>query len=91
MLAIEFVLGELFQEEWRDHVGSVGGIVRQSDIDHWRNLQEERLLAFLDWQRDSLLSAAFGTPLQTLKWGKPPKALLTGDQRDDRGRRRPRR
>jgi hypothetical protein len=91
MLAVEFVLGELFQEGWRDHVGSVGGIVRQSDVDRWRNLQEQRLLAYLDWQRESLRVGALGTPLQTLKWAKPPPALLAGDQRDDRGRRRARR
>lgn len=76
MLAIEFGLGEVFQEQWAEHVRSLGP--HGTRVKHWANVQRTRLEAFLDWQRDSLGRPGAGTPLVGLKERGMPADLLIG-------------
>lgn len=74
MLAIEFGLGEVFQEQWAEHVRSLGP--HGTRVKHWANVQRARLDAFLDWQREALGHPGAGTPLVGLKERGMPVDLL---------------
>lgn len=69
MLTIEFLLGELFQEEWAKHISRSNGATQL-----WSSLQEGRMRKFLDWQKSVLLSNV--SPLHRLKIAKPPGTLF---------------
>lgn len=69
MLTIEFLLGELFQEEWAKHISRSGGPTQV-----WSSLQESRMQKFLDWQKSVLRSNV--SPLHRLKIAKPPGDLF---------------
>lgn len=65
MDALDFLLGELFQDRWYQHVS------RQSDpVQTWANCQRTRLVRLLGWQSQKL-SAASGSPWAMLKRQKP--------------------
>ena len=59
MAAIEYVLGELFQDEWEREVSGKGA-------DQWRRLQRDRLRRLLDWQQKTL-DHVRSSPWMTLK------------------------
>jgi hypothetical protein len=61
MAALEFVLSELFQEEWRKRVARSEPSARQ-----WRGLQRDHWVAFLAWQKERVESAGL-SPLVSLK------------------------
>lgn len=73
MSAIEYVLGELFQDEWRMH-----SLAEDADMARWRTLQRRWLGNSLSWQR-SCLDSLTGSPWVALKRAKPPANLFLGD------------
>lgn len=68
--AIDFVLGELFQDRWKTE-SAAGG----NHADRWRVIQQSRLVRFLDWQI-ATLKRATGSPWMALKEAKPPLNLV---------------
>ncbi len=70
---LEFVLGELFQDEWKREA------VRESDsLKMWRPIQLKRLANFLRWQRDKLRDSQ-GSPWVVLKSLQPDANLFIED------------
>jgi hypothetical protein len=53
---LEFVLGELFQDEWRKEA-----VKESNSLKMWRPIQSKRLANLLGWQRDKL-RGALGSP-----------------------------
>ncbi len=70
MAAVEFVLGELFQDEWERRA-------RESSHHHkrWRTIQRQRWLSLLDWQK-KVLDERTSSPWMSLKLAKPPADLF---------------
>ena len=66
MAAIEYALGELFQDEWEKAVCQL-----RPDQDYWRRLQRERLCGLLSWQEQRLRKSVGSSPWMTLKAAKP--------------------
>lgn len=72
MDALEFVLAELFQDEWARHVA------RETDaIRNWATCQRKRLESLLKWQQETLKNSS-GSPWTALKAAKPSAHLLIG-------------
>lgn len=69
--AFEFVIAELFQEEWNAHVAS-----KRSAFARWRKLQCEMLSRLLEWQT-SEVKLAPASPWTSLKLAKPSATLFT--------------
>lgn len=73
MDALEFLLAELFQDEWKHKTS------RSSDaLTAWAGCQRKRLTRVLEWQK-AKLSAGSGSPWTLLKGGKPDSNLLIMD------------
>lgn len=68
--AVEFVLGELFQERWARAASGA-----TSNHKWWRTIQEKRWERLMDWQRESL-SGGESSPWMRLKAAKPPRELF---------------
>jgi len=66
MDALEFLLAELFQEEWYRHTSKGNDALR-----NWASCQRNRLVKLLSWQLEKLNEAS-GSPWTTLKRQKPP-------------------
>lgn len=66
MLALEFTLGEIFGEQWRDHLGS-----GSHEASRWRNLQRQRYLRYFDWQKQNVDKSSLGSPLLAMTAAKP--------------------
>lgn len=62
----EFVLAELFQEDWPKHIAS-----EPPELTRWAPIQQRRLTSLLSWKLE-VLRAAAGSPWTTLKATKPP-------------------
>jgi hypothetical protein len=60
----EFVLGELFQDEWESHTLA-------TTCENWAAIQKRRLSAILAWQQQVIENAA-GPPWTALKLGRLP-------------------
>lgn len=70
-LAMEFVIGELFQDRWKKLAAA------ESPHTHrWRNLQKERLQRFFEWQRKCVQDCLLGSPWMALKHAKPESTLF---------------
>lgn len=72
-LAMEFVIGELFQDRWKKLAAA------ESPHTHrWRELHRERLQRFFDWQMKCVAADArlSGSPWMALKRAKPPSDLF---------------
>jgi hypothetical protein len=70
MDALDFLLGELFQDEWYRR--------SSEDNDHtknWASCQRGRLIALLDWHREEI-SKTTGSPWNGFKRTKPRKDLF---------------
>jgi hypothetical protein len=67
---VEYVVGELFQEQWLKHIAGRG-----ADLNRWVPIQQRRLGAVLGWQLDVVKKAA-GSPWGTLKKAKPHPELF---------------
>ena len=68
--ALEFVLGELFQDEWKSYIAR-----KASHLKRWRPIQRDRLISLLNWQKNEIESSS-GSPWMTLKLAKPTDTLL---------------
>ena len=73
MDALEFVLGELFQDEWY-RTASEGNSV----VNAWAACQKNRIVNLLKWQTQRLNSLT-GSPWTMLKRQKPAIGMLMGD------------
>ena len=65
MAAVEFVLGELFQDEWAEHASRETGATMR-----WRPIQQRRLKQLLEWKLH-IASNCTGPPWIAIKRGKP--------------------
>ena len=74
MAAIEYVLGELFQDQWEKSI-----VQRRPDQDFWQKLQRDRLLSLLSWQDQELKRKSQSPPWMTLKSAKPDSKLFLTD------------
>jgi hypothetical protein len=71
MAALEFVIGELFQDDWRKHA------VRETDaMNSWKGLQRKRLSRLLEWQQ-AQIESCIGSPWNALKKTFPSPHLFT--------------
>ena len=70
MAAIEYGIGELFQEEWSIHAARNSG-----DFQNWNRLQKPRLERLFEWYRKSLMNGV-SSPWMTLKAAKPNSELF---------------
>jgi len=70
MTALEFVVGELFQESWREHA-----VQETNAMNFWRSIQEKRLMALLDWYQQVIKSTG-GSPWNALKAAVPQEGLF---------------
>ena len=66
MLALEFILAEIFQEGWPAHLASGG-----YDVDRWRVLQRRRYVSYFEWQRKNVETSGQGSPILAIKDAKP--------------------
>ncbi len=70
MSAIEFVLGELFQDEWAKATSS-----NANDTPYWRELQKKRLQKLLSWYQDQMKNLV-SSPWISLKQAKPEDGMF---------------
>jgi hypothetical protein len=69
---IEFVLAELFQDQWAEHA------VRDfNDVRDWRSVQFKRLVRQLRWHAHEIKKS--GSPWSAWKRAIPPEDLFTSD------------
>ena len=70
MAALEFMLAELFQEQWKRHV-----VAETEPLRRWRAIQKRRFQKLLGWQTETV-SMATQSPWSVLKAAKPPEKLF---------------
>lgn len=70
LLAMEFVIGELFQDRWKELAAA-----ETPHSTRWRSLHRERLLRFFRWQAGRVESCS-GSPWMALKLAKPESNLF---------------
>ena len=70
MAVLEFVLGELFQDEWEGHTRA-----QTASVDNWRAIQRDRLERLLKWQL-KLIQDNDAPPWTTLKVARPELGLF---------------
>ncbi len=68
--AMEYALSELFQKEWALRSGGA-----HQGASHWRRIQRNRILCFLQWTHDLILRSS-GSPWVEYKAAKPPADLF---------------
>lgn len=71
MLALEFVLGEIFQDEWPRHINDQSA---KSDVGQWRNIYMSRFRKYLEWQQEAVGRSA--SPLMALKQAVPKSDIF---------------
>ncbi|MGE0132438.1 MAG: hypothetical protein AB7U82_30515 [Blastocatellales bacterium] len=70
MDAVEFLLAELFQDEWNQHTA------RENDfLKNWAHCQKLRLTKLLEWQLEEIRNTS-GSPWTAFKKQKPPFDLF---------------
>lgn len=69
--AVEFVLAELFQAEWEQHVSQA-----LPALQGWAALQRRRMDGIFRWQLETLETASQSVPWSALKRSKPTTALV---------------
>jgi hypothetical protein len=74
MDALEYLLGELFQDRWLQ-VASEG----RDHVRTWANCQKTRLLNLLEWQKKEITRAS-GSPWAIFKKQKPALNMLIGTE-----------
>lgn len=67
---VEYVLGELFQDGWAQHVGN-----ESADLKRWAPIQRQRLAALFAWH-SAVIKMSSGSPWPTLKRAKPEPNLF---------------
>ncbi len=75
MAAVEFVLGELYQDRWERRAGE-----SHSHHKRWRAIQHQRWLSLLDWQK-KVLDKPGSSPWMKLKAAKPPAGQFLADSK----------
>jgi hypothetical protein len=70
MDALEFLLAELFQDEWNKHTASENDFCK-----NWAHCQRHRLTRLLEWQLQEIEKAG-GSPWTTFKRQKPNRGLF---------------
>jgi len=70
MAAVEFVLGELFQDDWQQR--TMGARNHHND---WRAIQHQRWSSLMKWQM-AYLDRSGSSPWMRLKAAKPPESLF---------------
>ena len=70
MASIEYVIGELFHDDWKQTAMSNSG-----DVPYWRKLQKDRLNRLLGWYKDSLAKVD-SSPWMDLKVKKPEERMF---------------
>lgn len=65
MAAVEFLLGELFQDAWEQHVAGDRG-----DLQFWNQIQRRRMQSLLNWKLRQIEDCQ-GSPWAALKRAKP--------------------
>lgn len=73
LLVVEYVLAEMFQDEWQRSV--VGQ--KRPELQMWRGIQSQRFKRFLEWQGEIVSSTSLGSPWTELKVKKPDADLFT--------------
>lgn len=73
-LAVDLALGELFQDRWSQYATADNKATRT-----WRNIHQDRLLRFLEWQ-SKCVSSCIGSPWMAMKRAKPQRDLLVADR-----------
>ncbi|MDP9238951.1 MAG: hypothetical protein M3P30_16410 [Chloroflexota bacterium] len=73
LLVIEYVLAELFQDEWRQTTGK-----KSDELTMWRGIQSERFQRFFGWQQDAVKGLKSGSPWTALKLLKPDVDMFGG-------------
>ena len=71
MAAVEYVLGELFQDEWEDKTTGT-----QNHHRDWKAIQCQRWRNLLRWQEKKALTGDSSSPWMNLKAAKPPDDLF---------------
>jgi len=71
MVALEFLIAELFQDSWKKHMFS-----ESSDLQHWRSIQRDRFKRLYDWQTGVLSGQSQLSPWSALKYAKPPENIF---------------
>jgi len=74
MSAVEFALGELFQDEWAKATSG-----NSHHPQYWRARQKELLLSLLSWYRDCLDAQHNSSPWLVLKKAKPNGKLFLAE------------
>lgn len=69
-LAMEFIIGELFQDRWKELAAA-----ESPHSNRWRSLHRERLLRFFRWQAECVENGT-GSPWMSLKRAKPRRDLF---------------
>ncbi len=70
MSVIEFVLAELFQDEWKMHAAR-----STPEIQRWQPIQRKWIGGLLRWQHDKIMNLS-GSPWTSLKGAKPDSDLF---------------
>jgi hypothetical protein len=70
MAALEFVIAELFQDEWKRHVATATPAMKR-----WRSIQQKRFQSLFAWKYN-LVSRSSGSPWVTIKAEKPESRLF---------------
>ena len=71
MSAVEYVIGEMFQDEWAKETAR-----RTSDSLRWRSLQKRRLQSLFSWYRRAVEDSV-SSPWMTLKSAKPDVSMFS--------------
>jgi len=71
MLALEFVLGELFQDKWPEHLNSQS---TSRTVGRWRNIHQGRFSSYFKWQQEVIGKSV--SPLVALKQAKPESDIF---------------
>ncbi len=70
MAALEFVIAELFQAEWRRHAAK-----ETPEMNRWRSIQQKRLDRLFTWKQ-KLVRECSGSPWTAIKLAKPQAELF---------------
>jgi hypothetical protein len=70
MATFEFVLGEVFQDQWRQIAASESGKMQT-----WLSIQRQRLVQLLQWQK-GIVEDSTGSPWIALKSAKPVQDIF---------------
>jgi hypothetical protein len=70
MAVLEFVLAELFQDEWRQHAAR-----ETPEMQLWKPIQQRRITSIIDWQ-DRCIRDCIGSPWTAFKIKKPESTLF---------------